>query len=69
MVTNDIICGGTSKKDGWEDSDCYYVQEGKGDVLENRCRQSTADAAFMFLTALVMIGIFTAAFRRMRRPY
>lgn len=67
-VPNDIICGGMHKL-----SDltvyCYYAIAERPDILNSRCRESTADAAFMLLTAVMIIGIATVVFMRMRNPY
>ncbi|KAF2856989.1 hypothetical protein T440DRAFT_503584 [Plenodomus tracheiphilus IPT5] len=69
MGTNDIVCGGKIKVIEENQVECYYYQEDDATMLNRRCREGTAVAAFMFLTAVTMIGIAAVAFRRMRNPY
>ncbi|KAL6705875.1 hypothetical protein ACN47E_006335 [Coniothyrium glycines] len=64
MFDNNILCGGGV---GHDMNRCYYATIGEWGIINRRCRQATADSAFMFLTALTL-GIAAAlAFLRMKK--
>ena len=65
MAQNDIVCAGTRKYEG---RILCYLGGQEGPLL-TRCKMSQADAAFMFLTAIVVAGAAGMGWIRMKRGY
>ncbi|PSN70296.1 hypothetical protein BS50DRAFT_585733 [Corynespora cassiicola Philippines] len=61
MERNDLLNGGSATMDGVTQPGYY---DGK---LNIRCKQNQADAAFMFLTAIVLIASVTSSYLHARR--
>lgn len=68
LVENDIICGGLDKHRG-EAFSCYYFYQGDANALISRCKSSTADTVFLWLTFIVLVVAATLAFLRSRKGY
>jgi hypothetical protein len=66
LFANDIICGGIDKKMG-KVLGCYYAYQLEVDTLISRCKSSTADTVFLWLTFIVLIVAATLAFLRSRK--
>jgi hypothetical protein len=66
--TNDILCGGIDKRIS-DITSCYYVQHGRVDKIEDRCRSAKADSAFMFLTAVTLMAVGVLTYLRMKKGY
>jgi hypothetical protein len=66
LVENDIICGGMDNHKEKVYS-CYYAYQEDLDTLISRCKSSTVDTVFLWLTFIVLIVAATLAFLRSRK--
>jgi hypothetical protein len=67
-ISNDIICGGITKRYPPPES-CYYFRTGDYTVIERRCRSGKTDAAFLFLTAVTLVAVGALTYLRMKKGY
>jgi hypothetical protein len=67
-ISNDIICGGSTKSYDLPAS-CYYFRTEDYTAIERRCRSGKADAAFLFLTAVTVMAVGVLTYLRMKKGY
>ncbi|KAJ4383965.1 hypothetical protein N0V86_000809 [Didymella sp. IMI 355093] len=64
---NEIICGGVKKIKGQRYPDCHYYTINDLGTTMSRCKMASADSAFMFLTAILVAGVATLGWMRLKR--
>ncbi|KAF2642984.1 hypothetical protein P280DRAFT_505236 [Massarina eburnea CBS 473.64] len=64
LVTNGLFNG------GWKGKESYYATQPDGDkTLLSLCKKNQADAAFLFLTVVVLLVSLAMGFLRMKKGY
>ncbi|CAI6338750.1 unnamed protein product [Periconia digitata] len=68
LQENDLLNGGCIKV-GKDIACLNMVEESRRSRLNGRCKQSQADAAFMFILVAALVGSATLAFLRLKRGH